>query len=107
MFRRAARTDENQRSIVAGLRRAGASVAVTSIVGKGFPDLVVGAYGGTSLIELKNPSKPKCDRKLTEDQAEFRQSWKGRIITVETLQQALDEIEHLRRLALALRGMRP
>ncbi len=107
MFRRAAKVDANQREIVSGLRRAGASVQIASMVGSGFPDLVIGAYGGNSLIEIKDGRKFASRRKLTADQVEFRQSWKGRIITVETLEQALDEVEHWRRVALALRGVRP
>lgn len=106
MIRRAARTDRNQREIVQGLRRAGASVQIASMVGSGFPDLVIGAYGGNSLIEIKDGRKCASERKLTADQIEFRQSWKGRIVTVETLEQALAEVEHWRWVALTLRGMR-
>jgi hypothetical protein len=44
-MKRAAKVDINQKEIVAYLRKIGASVAVMSAVGQGFPDLVVGWRG--------------------------------------------------------------
>lgn len=44
-MRRAAKTDDNQKEIVAAFRRLGFTVAVTSALGQGFPDLVVGKWG--------------------------------------------------------------
>ena len=44
-MRRAAKVDANQPATVKALRDAGMTVAVTSSLGKGFPDLVVGFRG--------------------------------------------------------------
>jgi len=71
------RTDANQARIVEALRRVGASVSVTSGVGNGFPDLLVGWRGRTILIEIKDGEKPPSERKLTEAEAYFLENWKG------------------------------
>lgn len=74
---RAARTDDNQKAIVKALRKLGASVAVTSSMGDGFPDLVVGFRTKNYLIECKDGKKPPSERKLTEDQEKFHATWYG------------------------------
>ena len=89
---RAARVDENQSAIVAALRKAGASVFVTSRVGGGFPDLVAGFGGTTYLLEVKNPLKPKADRQLTPEQATFFCFWRGHVELIETVDQALQVV---------------
>lgn len=73
MFRRG-RTDANQREIVEALRARGVSVAITSNVGNGFPDLVCAWQGRTVLIECKRSEKEK----LTPDQVRFFQAWRGK-----------------------------
>lgn len=89
-MRRAARVDENQPEIVKALRAVGATVEVTSAVGKGFPDLVVGLRGQTELMEIKNPLKPKADRVLTPDQVVWHRQWRGKpVCVVETVKDAL------------------
>ena len=78
------RVDENQKAIVADLRKGmpTASVAVTSDAGDGFPDLVVGWRGRTFLYEVKNPDKPPSKRSLTTAQELFHAAWKGHIKVV-------------------------
>ena len=76
-MRRAAKVDANQPGTVKALRDAGMTVAVTSGLGKGFPDLVVGFRGLTCLIELKDGEKPPSAQKLTADEIQFRDSWAG------------------------------
>ena len=44
-----AKTDVNQKAVVEQLRAIGATVAITSQLGKGFPDIVVG-YGGDNYL---------------------------------------------------------
>lgn len=44
-MRRAARVDANQKEIVRAWRQVGARVALTHMVGNGFPDAVVGFRG--------------------------------------------------------------
>lgn len=77
------RTDDNQTEIVKALRSIGCSVAITSAVGSGFPDLVVGRHScGTLLLEVKDGRKPPSKRKLTEAELRFHGSWLGGPIAV-------------------------
>lgn len=84
-MRRAAKIDVNQNEIVEYLRSVGASVAITSAIGKGFPDLVVGWNGRNYLVEVKAPKG-----KLTEDQYTFAGHWKGQIAIVRAIVDAAD-----------------
>jgi len=79
-MRRKHKTDANQKEIVEHLRRAGLSVAITSMVGSGFPDLVVANSRKTVLVELKDGGKSKSAQKLTPDEIDFIDRWKGEII---------------------------
>ncbi len=69
------KVDGNQREIVEGLRALGYSVRHTHIVGKGFPDLVVGKFGFTLLVEVK-----RAGEKLTPDEKDFFETWTGAAI---------------------------
>lgn len=83
--RRAAKVDDNQTSIVADLRLFGFSVKIMSQQGKGFPDLIVGAYGNSFLVEVK-----QLKGKLTADQIEFQKSWKGQYCVIHSSEEFLD-----------------
>jgi len=88
--RRAGRTDSNQKEIVDALRKARASVFVTSSLGGGFPDLVIGFRGKNYLMEVKS-----CQRNeviLTNDELAFLQSWAGQAVVVVDAQEALKAI---------------
>ena len=68
-MRHAARVDENQKTIVDALRKAGAFVWII-----GLPvDLLVGYKGHTFLVEIKSTSK----KRLTGLQADFFENWSG------------------------------
>lgn len=82
-MRRAAKVDDNQAEIVALLRTHGASVAVMSAVGQGFPDLVVGYRGRNYLIEVKMPKG-----KMTEEQYDFAGHWRGQYAVVRSFDEA-------------------
>lgn len=74
------RTDENQKDIVKELRLIpGMSVFSTHIVGKGFPDIVVGYRGVNYLFEIKDGSKPKSAQKLTQAEELFHAIWNGQV----------------------------
>ncbi len=88
-MRRRARIDENQTDIVDGLRKIGATVLDLSGVGDGCPDLVVGYRGVNFLFEVKDGSKPPSRQKLTADQWQVFQNWKGRIEMVNSLSMAV------------------
>ena len=91
-MRRRARVDGNQAEIVKALRQIGASVATCHAVGQGFPDICVGYNGDTFLLEIKDPTKPKGDQKLTPSQVEWHQSWRGHVAVVKTVKEALEAI---------------
>lgn len=86
-MRRAAKVDENQPEIVKALRQIGASVAVTSQLGAGFPDLVVGLRGETFLLEIKTPAG-----RMTHDEIEFMSEWRGHYMVVRNVEQAIDAV---------------
>lgn len=90
MRRYAARADGNQPEIVKALRAIGAAVVPTHTTGQGFPDLVVAFGGRTVLIEVKDPSKPLSDQRLTPAQKEFHAAWTGEIHIVFTPEQAIE-----------------
>ena len=89
-MRRAARIDANQPGIVKELRQIpGVSVAITSALGDGYPDLTVGFRGRTYLFEIKDPDKPPSKRRLTEEEAEFFARWRGHVAKVESANEIL------------------
>jgi hypothetical protein len=87
---RARRVDGNQNEIVELLREIpGCSVAITSAVGDGFVDIVVGYRGFNFMFELKDPSKPKADQELTDEQHKFHSAWRGQIQKVCSLKEII------------------
>jgi len=87
----ARKIDSNQTEIVNTFRQLGASVAITSAVGKGFPDLVVGYAGRTMLVEVK--SRVKATH--TPDQLAFQSTWKGNYFTVRSREDAIALINQI------------
>jgi len=84
------RTDNNQAEIVRTLKAVGATVTDTSMVGGGFPDLVVGYCKRAYLIEIKNPD---ARGKLRTSQIIFQEFWKGPDVhVVENVEEALKVI---------------
>lgn len=80
-----ARTDKNQKEIVAHLRNLGAIVTITSDMGMGFPDTVVGnpETRQVFLMEIKTEHG-----KLTKSQKSFHALWQGLIYIVRTKEEA-------------------
>jgi hypothetical protein len=81
------RIDANQPEIVEAFRQLGCEVAITSNLGHGFPDLIVGKPKRQKvvLVEVKDGSKPPSARKLTPDEQKFRDAWAGSYAVVETI----------------------
>ncbi len=94
-MRRAARVDENQKQIVAVFRAAKVTVADTSKVHGGYPDLTIGYLGYNILVEIKDGNKPPSARKLTPKQIEFRDGWDGEYRIVTSVEEALALIREL------------
>ena len=89
---RGARVDNNQKEIVQGLRRVGATVLHTHQLKNAF-DILVGYRGVNYIMEIKDGSKPPSQRKLTEGEMKFKESWRGgEYHVVNSLDEALDVI---------------
>lgn len=82
-MRKRGRVDLAQAATVKALRDIGVSVAVTSVLGNGFPDLVWSYHGVTGMLELKTGSEP-----LTEAEKDFHARWGGFIPIVRTPEEA-------------------
>lgn len=89
---RRARVDENQREVVAELRKAGCSVQPLHTVGAGVPDLLVGYRSQNYLLEVKDGNKPPSARKLNERQEEWHVKWRGQVLTVTSGKDALEQL---------------
>lgn len=91
---RAAKIDANQNEIVSALRKIGCTVQILSSVGKGCPDILVGipfnrAGGLNLLMEIKDGSKPPSAQKLTPDQVDWHQKWKGNVVVARDIEEAV------------------
>ena len=96
---RAGRVDANQPEIVKAFRDLGCTVAITSNVRDGFPDIVVGIHGINVLVEIKDGSKPPSKRKLTPDEQQWHDTWKGGVVIVESVEDVITLVNNLRRKA--------
>lgn len=83
-----AKADKKQPEIVAGLRKKGMTVAHTHMIGRGFPDIVVGYKRMNFLVEIKNNEKGK----LTSDEKRWVKGWGGSVIVGHSANQIEAEI---------------
>jgi hypothetical protein len=81
-MRRAAKIDANQACVVGALRSCGALVQSLADVGGGVPDLLIAHRGRLLLLEVKDGSKPPSARRLTPDQQEWHDRWRGPYLMV-------------------------
>lgn len=88
-MRRAAKVDANQAEIVAALRAIGCTVQPLHAVGQGCPDLLCGFRGINHILEIKDGKKPASRRKLTADQVDWHGGWKGRVVVVSSIDEAI------------------
>ncbi len=79
------KVDDNQKEIVAALRRLGYSVLSIATIGKGCPDIMFGKHGINNLAEIKDGSKPPSARKLTPDETAFHADWRGTIAILQSV----------------------
>lgn len=98
------RVDSNQMELVRIWRSLGASVAITSMLGNGFPDVVVGitTIKGNKvniLVEIKDGEKPLSKQKLTEDEIKFHELWKGHICIIRSAAEAIELYNTVRKVA--------
>lgn len=85
-MRRIARIDGNQKQIVEQLRRLGVTVLHTHQLKNCF-DILVGYEGKNYAFEIKDGSKPKSARQLTEGEQKFFDIWKGQVNKVESIEE--------------------
>ena len=83
------KVDANQPQIVKDVRKCGLLVHVTSDLGRGFPDTVIGDPRTLKvcLCEVKNPEERWT---LTEKETEFHELWRGMVHVVETVEDVLE-----------------
>lgn len=77
-----AKSDDNQKALIAALRQVGASVEVLSA--RGVPDLLVAYRGIIYLMEVKG-----AKGKLTPDQVKWHSLWQSPIHIVRSVDDAL------------------
>lgn len=87
-FRRAAKVDANQSSIVEALRKSGWTVLMVSQL-KNCCDVIASKNGRTVAIEIKDGSKPPSARKLTDGELKFRDEWQGEYALIESIEDVL------------------
>ena len=94
MIRRAAKVDANQEDIVKALRAVGCSVLSLAAMGKGCPDLLVATpfTRRTFLMEIKDGEKIPSKRRLKPTQTKFHAEWRGSIVVVMSVEEALSAI---------------
>jgi hypothetical protein len=88
-MRRAAKIDASQPEIVKAIEKLGATVHSLAAVGAGCPDLLIGFRGRNLLWEIKDGSKSLSRRNLTPDQSAWHANWRGSVVIVETVEQAV------------------
>jgi len=87
------RIDNNQNDLVRQIRSIPkTTVAITSGVGAGFPDIVVGYRGKNYLLEIKDPRRKPSERRLTPDEQDFVSDWCGQVDVVETIDDVIKVI---------------
>lgn len=93
--RRGGKPDANQAEIVKALRSLpNTKVWITSDLGYGFPDLIVGRPEGNMLLEVKDPAKVPSARKLKPLEEEFFRDWPGPKAVVHSIDEALAAIAY-------------
>jgi hypothetical protein len=101
-MRRAAKIDASQTEIVEGLKDAGLTILSTASLGRGAPDVVAGGslpcphcgarFKQNVMLEIKDGAKFPSQRKLTEAEETFHETWKGQVAIVNDLDEALHAI---------------
>jgi hypothetical protein len=85
----ARRVDANQKEITETFRKLGATVQIISEIGKGCPDLILGAFGKNYLIEVKDGAKPLSSQKLTPHEIGFFDKWRGQVCIIRSKEEAI------------------
>lgn len=87
----AKKVDQNQSSIVEALRKMGASVVSLHEHGGGVPDLLVGMLRQNYLIEIKTEKGT-----FTRDQVDFYEKWRGSVVVLRSVDDAVKWVSSIR-----------
>jgi len=82
------KVDANQPDIVQCLRDSGHSVLCLGNFGLPV-DILVGRSGVNALMEIKRDDLPPSQTRLTEDEQEFQDTWKGQVAIVRDIDEAI------------------
>lgn len=88
-MRNRARLDANQNKIVEQLRSIGVTVQSLASIGKGCPDLLLGFKGKNYLVELKDGEKTESKKRLTPDEKQWIEKWRGQVNKCENIDEIL------------------
>ena len=92
MSRFARHKDANHEEVVAAFRACGAVVETIESGKAGCPDLLIGAFGVTELVEVKDGAKIPSKQRLNDAQLRWHREWKGRPVNVV---RSLDDVQAL------------
>lgn len=93
-MRTAPKIDGNQLEIVNRARKLGWEVYSLAACGKGFPDLLISNESDMWLLEVKDGDTAK----LTKDQLDFFNRWKGKpILVIRSVSELLDFDRRIRK----------
>lgn len=94
MFTRKARKDGNHTEIVEYFRKNGCSVLDIAQL-KNCCDIFVSKNGQTVAIEIKDGSRCKSQRKMSDGELTFRDNWQGLYKLVESIDDANEVLKML------------
>ncbi len=93
----AAKVDANQKEIVEYARSKGFSVLIISQL-KNCCDIIIAKDGYTIAVEVKDGAKSPSQRRLTEGEQKFRDSWQGAyriVMSVDDIDSLITHIDNL------------
>lgn len=74
--------DQGQQEAIALVRDLPASVEITTGLGRGKPDLIVGFQGLTTWVEFKREEKTAAQKRLRASQTDWLKTWRGSPVLV-------------------------
>jgi len=79
----------NQPEIVDVFRSMGFSVLLLHQIGDGCPDILIGKFKKNWLVEIKDGRRIPSQKRLTEDEKDFHEKWRGVVFVIESVEQAI------------------
>jgi len=79
------------------LRKMGLTVAITSMVGNGFVDILASYDKKSYLIEIKNGKLPPSAQKLTLMEQKFHNEWQDDVVILNSVENAINWVNEIRK----------